>query len=70
MGKDDGRASHDARAPGGIERSGKWIFLLLVVTRPSRIGVAADSVPAGPFADSGALLLDDDGKKDSRPLSR
>lgn len=57
----DGRAKHGAWAPCLVTRNGKYYFYFSVgpqdPTHPSRIGVAIGDSPAGPFKDSGKVLL-------------
>lgn len=54
-------AGKQAWAPGIAQRDGKFYFYYSVGPKPSYIGVAVADSPAGPFIDSGAPLLFDDG---------
>ena len=49
----------NAWAPGVIEKNGMYYFYYSVGPKPSHIGVAYSSSPAGPFIDSGGPLLSD-----------
>jgi hypothetical protein len=50
-----------AWAPGIAKRHGKYYLYYSVGPKPSFIGVAVADSPAGPFVDSGAALLADNG---------
>jgi beta-xylosidase len=49
-----------AWAPGVTEKNGTYYVYYSVGPKPSHIGVASASSPAGPFTDSGKPLLSDD----------
>jgi hypothetical protein len=54
-------AGKQAWAPGVAEKNGSFYLYYSVGPKPSYIGVAMADSPAGPFIDSGAPLLFDDG---------
>lgn len=52
-------ADKHAWAPGIIKKNDKYYLYYSVGPKPSHIGVASSSSPAGPFTDSGRALLSD-----------